>query len=217
MSCDRFDRYRSGEGTVEEFDRHVRDCAECREQMALEARLDREIAALRGPVADNGLWDRIEASLIREKGLAVEAAGKRAPKRPRLGALGAFLARRWPVLVPAAAAVVLLVVLGLIGLRRPIAPSGILAGEALAKVERAETEYLAAIQSLERQARPKIAAMLSEEMALYEDKLAVIDAQIERCREALASNPGSAHIRRYFLAALRDKRQTLADALGSMK
>lgn len=213
MSCDRFDRYLSGEGTAEEFARHARDCAECREQAALGARLDREIATLKSPVVADGLWERIEASLIREKRLAAEPAGKRAPGRPWLGAL---LARRWPILVPAGAAVALLVVMGLIGLRRSVVPSGILANEALARVERTEKEYLGAIASLESQARPKIAAMVPEEMSLYEDKLAVIDAQIVRCREALASNPGNAHIRGYLLAALQDKRQTLADALVTM-
>lgn len=213
MSCERFDRYLSGEETAEEFARHARDCAECREQAALDARLDREIATLKSPVVADGLWERIETSLVREKRKAAEAARKRASGRLRLGA---FLARRWPVLVPAGAAAVLLVVLGLIGLRRSIVPSGILANEALARVERTEKEYLGAIVSLERQARPKIAAMVPEEMSLYEDKLAVIDAQIVRCQEALASNPANAHIRGYLLAALQDKRQTLADALRSM-
>ena len=82
------------------------------------------------------------------------------------------------------------------------------------QIERAEKDYLAAIESLERQVRPKLAASMTEETALYEDRLAVIDAQIDRCRLVLASNPGNAHIRRYLLAALQDKRQTLADALG---
>jgi len=52
-------------------------------------------------------------------------------------------------------------------------------------------------------------------MSLYRDKLAAIDAQIDKCREALDSNPGNAHIRQYLLAALQDKRQALADVLGS--
>ena len=60
MSCDRFDKYRSGKGTAEGLARHAADCAECREQAALDARLDREIEALRSPVAADGLWDKIE-------------------------------------------------------------------------------------------------------------------------------------------------------------
>jgi hypothetical protein len=51
-------------------------------------------------------------------------------------------------------------------------------------------------------------------MLLYRDKLETIDAQIERCKEALALNPASAHIRRYLLAALQDKKGTLAELLS---
>lgn len=189
-----------------------------REQKALDERLDEEIAAMRSPVADDGLWTRIEAALVREKErtaqAAAEASGKRAPGRSRLDAVGAFFRRRWPVLVPAGAALILALAAGIAVSRRPAAPSGLLAGRALDEVERAEKDHLAAIESLERQVRPKLAASMTEETALYEDRLAVIDAQIDRCRLVLASNPGNAHIRRYLLAALQDKRQTLADALG---
>jgi hypothetical protein len=93
--------------------------------------------------------------------------------------------------------------------------SGLLARRALARVELKEREYTEAIGALEKLAGPKIEAMDLQMMSLYRDKLAAIDAQIERCREALASNPANAHIRSYLLAALRDKRQTLAQALGT--
>ncbi len=116
--------------------------------------------------------------------------------------------------MPAAASLILAMVVGIAVSRRPAAPSGLLAGRALAEVERIEKDHLAAIESLERQVRPKLASSMTEETALYEDRLAVIDAQIDRCRLVLASNPANAHVRRYLLAALRDKRQTLADALG---
>jgi hypothetical protein len=193
-----------------------------REQAELDARLDKEIAAMRSPVADDGLWTRIEAALVREMERTAETAaeaaavppGTRAPGRTRLDALGDFFRRRWPVLVPAAASLILAMVVGIAVSRRPAAPSGLLAGRALAEVERIEKDHLAAIESLERQVRPKLASSMTEETALYEDRLAVIDAQIDRCRLVLASNPANAHVRRYLLAALRDKRQTLADALG---
>ena len=215
MSCDKYDKYEEGLLTAGEFARHVRDCAECREQTARDARLEGEIMTMRGPVDADGLWERIEASLRREK--EAEAATKEAErvsgasKRP---GLGAFFFHRW-ALVPAGAALVLLVVLGLRLLRMPSAPSGLLAGEALARVESTEKEYLRAIESLERQAGPKLAAMDLQEMSLYKDKLSVINTQIVKCRVALDSNPGNAHIRRFLLAALQDKRQTLSDVFGS--
>ncbi len=213
MSCDKYDKYGDGAQTAEEFARHVRDCLECREQAALDARLDREIPALRKPVGAEGLWQRIETSLRHEKEITAARDGKSVSGGLKLSA---FLSRRWAVLIPAGAALVAAAVLGIQLFRTPPAPSGILAREALARVEIKEKEYLGAIDLLERRARPKIAAMDLQEMSLYGDKLATIDAQIDKCREALDSNPANAHIRRYLLAALQDKRQTLADVLGSM-
>jgi hypothetical protein len=181
-------------------------------QADLDTRLDREIAALRAPVEDHGLWERIETALEHEK-LRAAAAGRKSPA----GASGlrAFFARRWMVLAPAGAALIVLAVLGTQLLRRPLAQSDLLTREALTRVETTENQYLGAIEALERRARPKLAAMDIQMMSLYRDKLAMVDAQIGRCRNALNSNPGNAHIRRYLLAALQDKRSTLADVLGS--
>jgi hypothetical protein len=212
MNCEKFDRYRAGDMTAGKFACHVRDCPECREQAALDAQLEREIAALREPIAAEGLWERIETSLGREKKLAAARGANPVPGRRRPGA---FSFRRWFVLAPAGAALLALLVLGINTFRKPPAPSGILASAALSRVETKEKEYLGAIEDLEREARPKLAAMDLQMMSLYRDKLATIDAQIGRCREALDSNPANAHIRRYLLAALQDKRQTLADILGS--
>lgn len=207
MSCDKFDKFGEGALTGREFARHVQDCPECREQAALDTRLDREIAALRTPPGAEGLWKRIETSLRFEKEAA--AAAKRASR-------GRWLSlRRWAVLVPAGAALLALAALGVHMFRNPPAPSGILTGDGLARVEIEEKEYIEAIDVLARQARPKMAAMDVRMMSLYRDKLATIDAQIDKCREALDSNPGNAHIRQYLLAALQDKRQALADVLGS--
>ena len=52
-----------------------------------------------------------------------------------------------------------------------------------------------------------------ELMLLYRDRLETIDDQIEQCREALSENPANAHIRRYMLAALQDKKETLKELL----
>ena len=49
---------------------------------------------------------------------------------------------------------------------------------------------------------------------LYRTRLETIDAQIVQCREALALNPANAHIRRYLIAALKEKKDTLAEVLS---
>ena len=48
---------------------------------------------------------------------------------------------------------------------------------------------------------------------LYRDKLEVIDSQLALYREGLKESPGNAHIRRYYLAALQDKKNTLKEIL----
>ncbi len=207
MSCKRYEWFESGEVTAGEFESHARDCAECRAQAALDVRLDREISALQAPIGANGVWERIEASLKREKEMAAARTAERPARSPRLGF------RRWLVFVPAGAAVIVLAVLGIQTLRKTPAGSGILTETALARVEASEKEYMAAIDDLARKARPKLEAMDIQMMSLYKDKLAMIDAQISRCRDALDSNPGNAHIRGYLLAALQDKRQALAEML----
>lgn len=210
MICDKFDKFGEGALTGREFARHVQDCPECREQAALDARLDREIAALRTPPGAEGLWKRIETSLRYDDKEAAAAAKAKRVSRGRWLSL-----RRWAVLVPACGALLALAVLGIHMFRNPPAPSGILTSDALARVEIEEKEYIEAIDVLARKARPRMAAMDVQMMSLYRDKLATIDAQIDKCREALDSNPGNAHIRQYLLAALQDKRQALADVLGS--
>lgn len=211
MSCNRFDAFCSGDMTAEELARHLEACAACREQAALDAELERQIAELRKPMSAKGLWERIETSLVREKALQAAKIAKLAAGGLRFD----FLPWRWPVLVPVTAVLLVLTFLAVRELRKPPVPSGLLTREALAQVEIKEREYLAAIELLEQQAQPRVAAMDPQIVSLYRDKLTTIDAQIARCREALDANPGNAHVRRYLLAALHDKRQTLVDVLGS--
>ncbi|KAA3609669.1 MAG: hypothetical protein DWQ05_22315 [Calditrichaeota bacterium] len=92
-----------------------------------------------------------------------------------------------------------------------ISNSRILSKNTLQKVISTEKSYEAAIAELEKLASPKIEKMELELMFLYRDKLAIIDEQIEQCREELSENPGNAHIRRYMLAALQDKKETLQE------
>jgi hypothetical protein len=185
--------------------------------IALDARLDAEIPALRQPVAGGPeLWNRIEAALEAEKARGAAAAMPQEAQEARRRPFGALrnLGKRW-VLIPAGAAALSLIAVAAVLITRTAVPSsGILTARALARVESVEKEYLAAIGDLERMAGPKIEAMDPQMVSLYRDKLEAIDAQIAKCREALDSNPANAHIRRYLLAALTDKRRTLTEILG---
>lgn len=218
MKCRKFIAYETGRMTAAAFAEHLRSCAGCAAATALDARLESEMARLREPVPGGpALWRRIEAALEAEKaGRAAAGAphGVRGFGGGLADALGRLRGRG--LLVPVGAAAFFIVAAAAVLIvRTSAAPSGILAARALARVESSESEYLAAIGALEKLAGPQIADMDLQMASLYRDKLAAIDAQIDRCREALASNPANAHIRRYLLAALQDKRQTLADVLRS--
>jgi hypothetical protein len=210
MTCGKFGAYEAGRLTAKEFAEHALTCAECAELAALDARLDRALSELREAAPSSGLWGRIEAALSEPGASAVE----KSERRPAKFRSFADFFRLRPVFAVAGAAV-LLVLIGGSGLllKNALTPSGILARRALANVEIKEKHYSDAIADLEKLAGPKIEAMDAQLGSLYRDKLAVIDAQVERCRAALSSNPANAHIRQYLLAALRDKRETLTAAL----
>jgi len=202
MSCPHYERYEKGELDETEFKRHTASCPSCREILRQDVELMSQAKDLRRPVQAPGLWSRIEKALEEE---AVKERG-RAP-----------LLSRFLRLVPAAALIIAAAGLALyFGLktRLPSSPSGILSSIALARVEQTEKEYLEAIEALEEQTQPQMAGLDLELMFLYKDRLETVDAQIRRCREALESNPANAHIRRYLMAALHDKKETLAEVLN---
>ena len=199
MSCNKLKRFELGKLGEAEFERHLETCSSCQERVEQDARLMALSRSLERPVESPHLWDRIAKSLEEEQ-----------QKELSLGVAH----RQWhPLrLLPAAAAVLLAVVIGLYFLIEPGASkSGLLADSALARVEKKENEYVRAIEELEELVLPRMADMNLELTLLYKDKLETIDDQIEQCREALAENPANAHIRRYMLTALQDKKQTLTE------
>jgi tetratricopeptide (TPR) repeat protein len=216
MICREFEKYENGEMGEDQFERHAAGCLCCREMLRRDAEIMALTKELRRPVQAPGLWSRIEKALEEE---AAKERGRREEVRPAedSGRLRVPLLARFLRLAPAAALILAAAGLALyFGLRKhpPSSPSGILSRSALARVERTEKEYLKAIEALEKQAQPEMAGLDLELIFLYRDRLETVDAQIKRCREALESNPANAHIRRYLMAALHDKRETLAEVLN---
>jgi hypothetical protein len=169
-----------------------------------------ELKFLKKSVDAPELWDRIEAGLRQEQKARM---GRQADSRA-YGLRGVFGLKRLR-LIPALAVLIVGIGIGIyVGLKLAEPPSGLLAGAALRKIELKGREYIQAIEELESKARTRMASMDINLLSLYRTKLETIDAQIERCREALDGNPGNAHIRRYMLTALEDKRQTLVEVLS---
>lgn len=199
MSCDFYRQHELGEIDDDGFEQHARDCAQCRELIELDVRLLEHAKSLQRPVAAPLLWAKIENSL-------------RAEQHSQRRKVMEIFGRRRSVVLRLAAVVVLALSAGVYFFSRPEPSSSrLLARAALQKVEAKEKEYQEAISELERQAQPRLTTLEVDLMLLYRDRLETIEAQILRCKDAAARNPANAHIRRYLLAALQDKQQTLRE------
>jgi hypothetical protein len=213
MSCRELERYDKGELEEAEFRLHASTCSTCREALRLDKKVMSLAKASRKHVEAPQLWSRIEKTLQAE--LSEKSSVKKESQARKGIWINWFSNRRkllWLVL--ASAVLIVCIASGIyFGLTNTPPDSGLLAQNTLAKVEQKETEYIKAIQELEKQAIPQMADMDLKLAFLYKDRLETIDAQIAMCREALDLNPANVHIRRYLMAALQDKKNTLAEVL----
>lgn len=211
MSCDRYRAFWLDEITEREFAAHARGCDACREAAALDERIEREARELPAPTSAPGLWPDIEARLRAEG-----ASTRTGADKPAGIIRGLFAPRRHNAFRYAAT---ILLAAGVSYLAffwpgsREQAPRDLLTNQALARVEAVEQEYVDAIRQLEQVAEPMLAGADTKLLLLYRERLETIDAQIARCQEALSTDRGNAHIRRYLLAAFQDKQDALTELL----
>jgi len=195
MKCGEFDRYLTGEITKKEFEEHMRACRECRRAYEADKKIMNYARSMSRSDDVSYLWPEVENVILKEA------------KRERSVSL---------TLKFLSTAAVIAVVLGIswqLKMQYSISNSDLLAESALRRVENLEAKYEQAIDDLEKQAIPEMGNMDTDLALLYKDKLETIDKQIRECRKALRENPGNGRIRRYMLAALRDKKQTLSEII----
>ena len=155
------------------------------------------------------LWPAIAAEIA-----AIERAERNAAVRRR----------RWQTLA-AAAAVVLAVAASVILMRdrgwravEPAAPTAhanawSLSDDALSEIERAEAQYIAAIEALATKATAASNASAPPLVAHLRERLLVIDTAIADCRAEIERNRFNAHLRRQLLSMYQEKRRTLEEIL----
>lgn len=206
MICEKYTQHELGEISDEDYQVHLKGCTLCQEINRQDDFILEQVKALKRPVPAPQLWARISGDLSSEKtrGQKIPALKSKIFSYPLLKLAASFL-------IP-----ILLVGFYFIFLK-PGKPSGLLTDKALGKVEKMELAYMEAIAELEKVVEPGMNSLNIELALSYRDRLETIDEQIKLCKEELKDNPANTHIRRYLLAALQDKKQTLVelDALQS--
>jgi len=176
-------------------ERHLEGCASCREFLAAMRSLRERTASLpRSLEPERDLWPGIREGLpARRAGLPKSRAGFPA------------WARGWGGLMPAAASVVLVILIAaavVIGLRRSAVPRGPveggLPGAGTAQVARAgqeplemaEAEYRAATEKLLAALRSERQGASPEALKVIEENLRIVENAIQEIRRAAAGHPG---------------------------
>jgi hypothetical protein len=177
---------------------HLKSCPLCQQRSEFEDQIIREAGQLPALKPDAEVWHKIASSIPDNT------------KRRKNNIIQMWLR---PKVWLSAAAVFLIMLSAVVFYFYGGSSNKVLSDGALVRVEFTEQNYMDAIHEMEQQATPIMAEMDTELMLLYRDKLETIDTQINRCREAIKKNPGNAHIRRYMLAALQDKKATLKEIL----
>lgn len=200
MTCNGFKKFCLSEWTQDDFQEHMRTCPECRVAYEQDRLLLDVSRSLKEEIKAPGLWARIESDLRNQRDF-------------RIGRLWSLPAFRIAAILMLGFIFSLSLMFGLRDDRNDL-PSGLLAESVLKNVEVRQKAYENAITELEVVASTRLITLDQELMFLYRDRLEVIDEQIAQCREALATSPANAHIHRYLLAALQDKKETLMEIMN---
>lgn len=187
------------------LERHLQGCEECRSMFADLRELVAAAPALRGPEPSDAVWRKIRA------GLTVPE------RRPATGRLWSAPALRY-----AGVAALAVVVTGVLVGRRP-GSTGTPGGAAdrqkytLAKLDEAESHYQLAIQALGEAFAAQRGTLAPQVAEMFERNLAVVDATIQACRQAVLEEPEDLQARSFLLAAYMNKVTLLDSALDLQK
>jgi hypothetical protein len=138
------------------------------------------------------LWPRIERAIARDR------------------------RRRWSVVLQIAAALLLFAFIGTVVWRvqrRTEFDRRIMTMDAVSEVDRAQQQFVAAIDHLEKIADAKLENPTTPLMVNYKEKLMLLDDAIAECQTNIERNRNNAQLRTQLLAIYSEKQRTLQDVL----
>ena len=192
-----------------ELEEHCAVCSDCLKLMKDFQKISQSAARLKEVSSPESTWLQIQEKLP----VAEQKVIRVAPQRPR------WLSQ--PRLsFAASAALVLLIVVGIFVIR-PFDRSGqdILAATesqkyTLAKLQEAEHHYKLAIQALAEAVATQESELDPKVAEVFRTNLAIIDASIDACQQAILNNPNNIESRNYLLAAYREKTNLLTEMMA---
>ena len=211
-ACRRFEQaLERGPEAIAALEAHARGCEDCRERLRLWEEISAAAPSLRKSWESPELPARIAG--------AMNAASREVPE-------AASAPRRRLTWIPAAAAAALFA-LSMIGLyvfkpgeaaRDPLSNlratrQPLLTDSTLSDVESAESKYLASIEKLSLQARPRLEKAETPLLVAYREKLELLDSAIVEVRGQIERNRYNTHLRRELLAMYQEKQRTLQDVM----
>jgi hypothetical protein len=196
MSCQKFEMYINENLDLESLKIHIESCDECRKAYQMDEQIMQRARDLNTNLTVPDLWPALENNILKKR--TVIHKFKKNKK----------------ILYAAAATFLIFTTLFIFdSYWGDHSTDRILSKNALEKVKKAENKYIEAIEELESTAYLNLENTAEPLAQLYRNKLLLIDQQIANCRMALETNPANSHIRRYLMAALKDKRETLEEIL----
>jgi anti-sigma factor RsiW len=191
---------------------HLAGCDECRLLREDLRRIVEGAAGLEIPQPSEAVWSKIRAGLARERaGRADERSGRL--RRPAFGTALPVLRYAGVVAVAVFLVVTGFVVGGRLGAGKT--PKDLASREryVLAKLDEAERYYQQAIRSLSDAFAAEKGELAAPVVDLFDRNLAVVDATIQACRQAVLDEPDDLEARNYLLAAYTQKITLLDSAL----
>jgi hypothetical protein len=195
---------------------HAAACRQCAEEIRAWKSLSVAATELRDYSDDPSLWPRIHQSLV-----AAAARIEQRKSRWSWGSIRQSFSLSWHT--AGAATVVLLLVISAAVYHRhnltatnpspPVQFGDLLRNNALAEVERTQSDYMHAIDRLATNAKPQLDNPETPLLANYREKLQVLDSAIDDLRAQARQNPSNAHLRYQLLAMYQEKQRTLEEVL----
>jgi hypothetical protein len=204
---------------------HAVSCPACAEEVRAWKSLSVVAAELRDYSESPTLWPRIQKSLVQN---ATSTWRAKSQGRWSWESLRQGFAFHWQSALAGAIVLVLVVFGGLYlrygvrntntdasasGTRSSPKPGELLRTNALAEVERTQSDYMHAIDKLAADAKPQLDKSETPLLANYREKLQVLDSAIDDLRAQAGQNPSNAHLRYQLLAMYQEKQRTLEEVL----